>query len=402
MCPRCASRARIEEVANLYKKALLNAGIALALGLVAFGPAWFIGNVAVGVPVAKVLTTIWHELGHAAVGRLLGFDVFRIVVGIGPRLFEVPFLGFHWQVRKYPLGGVVHTATRHDRGRLSRTIAMTAAGPLFNLLLAAAGVLVFARSSYFENPFAAPAPLGCLVFTNALAGIWNLVPFKTATGMSSDGRSIWLALTQGDEKRRQLRDSYYWLKLFDLREELDTDEAKATVRAAIESNPTSPIFWLFLGAQHMAERRYRDARAAFQSAIERSQDATHTAMIQGNLAYALLAGGDAGDYSRGEELSARAYDVLPWLAGVAHTRGSYLTLAGRPAEAIAAIEQVLGEELRDGARKEFLYTLALAYQCSGDLEHAAKLRADAEQLVGDVLRCVERAHAAQPAVAASA
>jgi tetratricopeptide (TPR) repeat protein len=395
LCPRCASRARVEDAERLFTRVLLNAGIAFALGLGAFGPAWFIGNVSVGLAVATIVATVWHELGHAVVAKLLVFDVFRIVLGIGPQLLAVPFLGFRWKIRKYPLGGGVHTATRHERGRLWRTIAMTAAGPLSNLLLAAAGVLVFTRSSYFENPFAGPAPLGCLVLINAIAGISNLVPFKTQSGSSSDGRSIWLALTRREEARRELRDKYYWLKLFELLEADVSEEAKATVRDAIESNPTSPVFWTFLGAQQMAQRRYRDARAAFESALEHSKDVTHTAMFQSNLAFALLAGGDPSEHSRGEELSARAYDVLPWRAAVAHTRGSYLILTGRPAEAIAAIEQVLDEEIGDSLRKEILYTLALACQRSSNLERAAELRALAEQLSGDVLRCVERADAAQ-------
>jgi regulator of sigma E protease len=99
---------------------------------------------------------VFHELGHYAIARLAGVKVLRFSVGFGRLLWSRRFGRdrTEWALSAIPLGGYVKMADEReghvDAGDLSRAfnrqsvwrrIAIVAAGPLANLLLA---VLLFA------------------------------------------------------------------------------------------------------------------------------------------------------------------------------------------------------------------------------------------------------------------
>src|SRR5580765_351489 len=75
-----------------------------------------------------------HELGHALVARLWGYQQIRIFVGSGKPLFAANFLGFPWMFRMVPFGGVTVTKPGDKVHRL-KYVAFVAAGPLVKLAL---------------------------------------------------------------------------------------------------------------------------------------------------------------------------------------------------------------------------------------------------------------------------
>ncbi|MDR2260268.1 MAG: RIP metalloprotease RseP [Azoarcus sp.] len=92
-----------------------------------------------------------HELGHYLVARWCGVKVLRFAIGFGRPLFKyrAGADGTEWVLAVFPIGGYVkmldegegevagHEAHRSfNRQTVGRRFAITAAGPLFNLLLA--------------------------------------------------------------------------------------------------------------------------------------------------------------------------------------------------------------------------------------------------------------------------
>ncbi|MVW79944.1 RIP metalloprotease RseP [Bordetella sp. 02P26C-1] len=102
--------------------------------------------------VALGILITFHELGHYWVARLCGVRVLRFSVGFGKVLAQrTDKHGTEWALSAIPLGGYVKMqddppagATRAEAARsfntqpVGRRIAIVAAGPLFNLILAVA------------------------------------------------------------------------------------------------------------------------------------------------------------------------------------------------------------------------------------------------------------------------
>ena len=103
--------------------------------------------------IAIVVLVAVHELGHFSVARWCGVKVIRFSVGFGPRLWgwTSPTSGTEFIVGVLPLGGYVKMLDEreapveiHERARafntqpLRRKAAIVLAGPLANLILAAA------------------------------------------------------------------------------------------------------------------------------------------------------------------------------------------------------------------------------------------------------------------------
>lgn len=99
---------------------------------------------------------VFHELGHYVVARLCGVKVLRFSVGFGRIVWSRPFGrdGTEWALSAIPLGGYVKMVDEREgdvpardlprafnRQSVWRRIAIVAAGPFANLLLA---VLLFA------------------------------------------------------------------------------------------------------------------------------------------------------------------------------------------------------------------------------------------------------------------
>lgn len=99
--------------------------------------------------VAILLLVSLHELGHLVVARLCGIKVLRFSVGFGTPFFKKTWRNIEWCLAPIPLGGYVKMVdTREgdvaeadlpyafDKQHPLKRIAVVAAGPLTNLVLA--------------------------------------------------------------------------------------------------------------------------------------------------------------------------------------------------------------------------------------------------------------------------
>ncbi len=84
-----------------------------------------------------------HELGHLLVARYFGIKVQTLSVGFGPQLMNfTDRFGTSWKLRAFPIGGSCSVSDRLFPQDLWPRAAVYAAGPIFNLILAAAFCLV--------------------------------------------------------------------------------------------------------------------------------------------------------------------------------------------------------------------------------------------------------------------
>lgn len=119
------------------------------------GGGWAQGALLTAVSFIVVFGTIvlFHELGHFAVAKAFGVQVFEFSIGIGPKLAAFRRKGTQYSVRMLPLGGFVKLAgmdaalegqddvAQDDAGcfnnrPLWQRMAIIAAGPLMNFFLA--------------------------------------------------------------------------------------------------------------------------------------------------------------------------------------------------------------------------------------------------------------------------
>jgi Peptidase family M50 len=119
----------------LFAAAVVPLLILQAVALLGWGVWWFLAFCA-AAPLAAVALIAAHELGHALVGRAAGLPFQRLAAGPLTVVYEGGRLrGRLWAAWPIPSGYVLFSGTGRSR---AGTAAMVAAGPLVNLLIAAA------------------------------------------------------------------------------------------------------------------------------------------------------------------------------------------------------------------------------------------------------------------------
>lgn len=131
-----------------------------------------------------------HELGHALVARLLGWDVIEVVIGYGPELARFRVGRTLVALRAVPIEGHVLPTPRVPKHARLKSALVYAGGPLAELLtILAIGALIG-----FEVLFSRSSELSVIALQSAalVAGIGvvlNLAP-HAMSGAPSDGLGI--------------------------------------------------------------------------------------------------------------------------------------------------------------------------------------------------------------------
>jgi regulator of sigma E protease len=95
-----------------------------------------------------------HELGHLLVARYFGIKVQTLSVGFGPQLMNfTDRFGTSWKLRAFPISGSCSVSDRLFPQVLWQRAAVYAAGPIFNLILAAAFCLIAPTFCKMSAPF---------------------------------------------------------------------------------------------------------------------------------------------------------------------------------------------------------------------------------------------------------
>jgi len=177
----------------------------------------------------------FHELGHYWVARLCGVRVLRFSVGFGKVLARrVDRHGTEWAVSAIPLGGYVQmldqppsgasareAAEAFDTQPVGRRFAIVAAGPVFNLILAAAlyaglyAVGVEEPAPILAQPAAgSPAELAGVQAGDRVQAVngqptesWGQTRWALLTALADGGDPVLIDVVpvQGGQARRELR-----------------------------------------------------------------------------------------------------------------------------------------------------------------------------------------------------
>lgn len=130
-----------------------------------------------------------HELGHALTAQGLGFQVQRIVIGVGPLIHRGSVLGMPWEIRQLPTCGFCNVIARKPAWQRTRFLMVVLAGPLTNLAIAMiASGMAGHNAELFVAPILAPSIWRVLLYANIYLAVISLIPFQAE--LASDGLLI--------------------------------------------------------------------------------------------------------------------------------------------------------------------------------------------------------------------
>ena len=279
-----------------------------------------------------VLIIPLHELGHAVAGGLVGFRIMSVVVGSGPPLAAFRALGVNVQINLLPLGGMTMGFARrnHDWVRLRQWI-FTAGGPAANVLIYVVLRRLYGAgtSDSEHHPIVATA-----AFVNWSILVANLIPFRMAEGMKSDGYGLFTIPFWSPKQMEDALSAYAGLRVQDALNRGDTGTARRLADEMLLRFPESTMPYSVLGSLEHRERRHDAALTTWRIGLAKTTDAKAAALFKNNIAFAEVVRGHPEDLPEADRLSAEAVATLPEVPAVAGTRGAVLLRLGHAAAAL--------------------------------------------------------------------
>lgn len=312
-----------------------------------------------------------HELGHAVVGRLTGFKVFQITVGIGLRVFVRRIGRTVLVVRAVPAGGLTSLNTTSRSLYRFRLWLSVAAGP-------AVSALIFAVAFRWQ-----PAPDGvaaavrtAVLVTSGWLLVTNLLP-RHRPGVYASMSDGWQLITiprlpASEIEQRMLQ--HQALDAIAVRQQVGGDlDLAADVRSRLQAaaaggdRKTALVALAVLLADHDWPGAVRLARETL--ATMNPGDPEYPTMANA-LAWSLLVSDDPTG-AEADHNSDVAYR-LDASGPVAGTRGSVLIELGRIDEGIPLVARSLAESADDTSS-----ALNLCYLAIGEIGRGDSIRARA-------------------------
>lgn len=116
----------------------------------------------IGALLVLTVLVFFHELGHFAVGRRLGFGIEEFAIGMGPVVFSKEKDGIRYAVRALPIGGMcmfhgedapAEDARSFNAQPVWKRMLVVGAGPVMNILLAVviAAIILMSYGDYMPG-----------------------------------------------------------------------------------------------------------------------------------------------------------------------------------------------------------------------------------------------------------
>jgi hypothetical protein len=347
-CPTCWLKRHHSAVKWVF---LSNLGLgALGLALVLVWPEVRAGRVFINlffIEIFLMLTILPHELGHAWMARLLGMRVFKIYVGSGKTLFSVKLFGFDAEFRAVPMGGLVVATHRSIQWLRAKQLAFVLAGPVVNLLLAAAAwPFLDPEQLWSFLPMGQGVQLGLTFFYANLAILFeSLWPHNVATvfgALPSDGKQLFLTFFLTHEKRELHHAMNFAMEVHSCHERGDYEGARSWLEKGLALYPDNETLLNWDGIIGLELMEYEKARECFMKLLHHdSKQPLMRPLMQNNIAYtnALLGGDEL--LKEADEFSQAAMTAMSWMPAVRGTRGTVLVAMGRIEEALPMLHDAM-------------------------------------------------------------
>jgi tetratricopeptide (TPR) repeat protein len=383
LCPACFG----EEARRSGSASLIIAAFAVTLAIAttaalrgASNAGWVLVNFAL-LAVILWLITMVHEAGHAIAARLMGLDVYRIVLGLGRPLGTVVIAGVPVDMNVVPTGGLTYADIRDEpRARLKR-IVIIAAGPLVDATILWAAIRFGSDAAVVEQFTGGPAPMRMLILACAGSLLGNVLPLRALahpSATANDGAQLAHLLLMRPFPAGELERLSAIQRAQFLVDHAQNTDAEAFTRSALDRYPRDRYLLVALSAALLNQHRWREGRDMLLEVLQQPDlEKRVQAVVSNNLAWADLHLSDPALIDEARAHAATAHGLLPWQAFVASTYGCVEALHGDPEAALAALRRSIAAQRRKRTRASALSAMAVAYARRGNHQESQEALARA-------------------------
>ena len=335
-----------------------------------------------------IIFIIPHELGHAAVTKLLGNRVIKICLGSGRVIKKGTILGFPYELSKFPFIGLTLHVTRSPKWFRLKKFCIVAAGLFVNLSIFLLALSIPQAESLNQMLANSLTPVGWVILANAWILIVNLIPHKIRVlenTFQSDGLSLLTTPFLSSKKIREILPLYYAFEGFEFLQNKQYQQAKTSYLHGLSEYPENNILKNDLGVAYLLIGEFEESRKIFSQLLEksdRSKKQLHVILLN-NLACANLMCDREELLKEADTLSDQVYKSYPWVPAFKGTRGSVLVESGRFDEGIALLKEAM--EVNEDPQKKATNAsyIAIAEARKGNIESARQYFTTARELDAD-------------------
>jgi tetratricopeptide (TPR) repeat protein len=290
--------------------------------------------------------TIWHEIGHAVVGRIVGMRVFGIEIGKGRVVCEFRFCGMFWRFRTIPFGGVAYGASYSARFFRIRKSLSVFGGPLANLIALCISIQILSL-----NRSPAPkllddfVPIEIFALSNFLMLVFSLWPYmvnSVAGRIPSDGLFLWKVWWFKDKQIEENLAARYYLEAIEHQKQKDFVEAQKWLEDGLRRFPDNIRLKIHAAGSLFRLKKYPEALRAYALLIGRDKKNKNLdALLLNDIAYTYLLIGKSELLHKADTCSRIAFEKLPWIIYCKGTRGSVLVEYGKYDEGLKLLHEAM-------------------------------------------------------------
>lgn len=335
------------------------------------------------VDVFLILSIVPHELGHAIAGRVAGWRVFAVVVGVGKQLFKFRMFGilfsFHW----LPVAGITQVVPMTSRWFRLKRFCVYLAGPVVNAAIALIPFFIWFDAWHQWGFIGLPRAARLCVWANFWVMAYNLWPHQSKMlNMATDGKQLLKTFSRKKVDIEELLAMRYALEATMRRDEYkDFAGALDWCNQGLALFPQNVHLLNVSGILCLDAGDYSRAREIFLQLLPgQSKPNVTRYMILNNIAYADALIGTSELLQEADAYSREAYEGGRWAAPIIGTRGTVLVATGQLEPGIRLLQESLEKSWTPRSKAENACHLAIACARLGRHEDGSKYLKLARQL----------------------